>query len=375
MIKSIVPLFKEFELKQIAKNFFIELQNANEGKAHHLPFLIHNIPQIEILPENCIFQVMVFGGTIFKSALISKKGAEIDIISQQELQIPIFSSDEIFLSFIDKYIDPSITYLAVNFAFPLSPVFENNLLDGILLRGSKEHLLTGLVNKPVGKTISEYILKKNNRKINIAIANDAVCLLLANIENTAWDEAIGGIIGTGSNYAITTKSFQIVNLECGEFSNFPQTYTGKIIDKQSNNPKRGVFEKEISGAYLYKHFNEILKQNNIVFTPLENTTQLSEIALSEDKQLSEIAQKILERSASLAACQIAGIVQFKNSLGVKKLNFVIEGNLFWNGWQYKTMVENYLKILGVYELIQFSSVKHHSIQGAIRLLLPVNHVG
>lgn len=372
MAKSVVPLYTENELKRISHDFFIELQNANNGKIHCVPFLIHYLSQKDILPENCIFQIMVFGGTIFKSAIVNKNGREIKIVSQQESQIPNFSNDDIFLSFIRNNLDTSINFLAVNFAFSLSPTVTGSLLDGVLIQGAKEHVFINIIGKPVGKTISEYILQKNNKKINVTVANDTICLLLANVKSATWDNTIGGIIGTGTNYSFALGNNKIVNLESGNFKDFSPTETGKIIDAMSSNIGKELIEKEISGAYLFKHFNEILKQNKITHTLLGNTSQLSEIASLENKQLSEIAQKILERSASLAACQIAGIVQFKNTVGIKKLTFVMEGNLFWSGWQYKQMLENYLKLLGVYDSIRFSPIQHSSIQGAIRLLLPVN---
>jgi len=363
--------YTENELKQISHNFFIELQNANNGKIHCVPFLIHHLPQKEILPENCIFQVMVFGGTVFKSAIINKKGSKIKIITQYESEIPTFSNEDIFLSFIDSHLDPSIHFLAVNFAFPLSPVVINNLLDGYLIRGTKEHAFVNLVGKPVAQTVSEYIFKKHNRKIITTIANDTICLLLANIKTATWNSTVAGIIGTGTNYSFTLDDNKIINLESANFKDFPQTETGKIIDSKSSDTGKHLIEKEISGAYLYKHFNEILSRSKIPFTPLQKTSQLSEIAFSRGKW-QKIAQEILERSSSFAACQIAGIVQFKNTLGIKKLTFVMEGNLFWSGWHYKKMLENYLKLLGVLDSVQFSPVKHSSIRGAIRLLLPAN---
>lgn len=370
---TFVRLYTKNELKKIAENFFQELQDTNNGNAHNLPFLIHSLPQKEILPNNCIFQVMVFGGTIFKSAIVNKNGSQIKTASQQESLIPNFSNDEIFLSFINNHLDSSINYLAVNFAFPLSPIISNNLLDGVLIRGGKEHTFIDLVGKLVGKTIAEYILKKTHRKISVTVANDTVCLLLANIEKATWNNTVGGIIGTGTNYAITIEN-QIINLQSGGFNHFPQTETGKIIDSQSTNPSRGIFEKEVSGGYLFKHFNLITDQNNIRVAPLTSSVQLSKIAANKSDIASDIAAKLLERSASLAACQIAGIFLFKNSLGVEKLIFVMEGNLFWSGWHYKKMLEDYLKLLGMFDSIQFSPVRHSSIHGAIKLLLPVNGI-
>ncbi|MDO8611047.1 MAG: hypothetical protein Q7R95_11025 [bacterium] len=372
MNTSITPTYTENELKQIVQNFFIELQNASSGKTHHIPFLIHNLPQKRILPENSTFQVMVIGGTVFKSAIINKSGTNLTIISQNESQIPNFINDEVFLSFVYSHLDPLVNFLSINFAFPLSPIVTHELLDGVLIQGTKEHTFFNLVGKPIGKTIEKYVLSNHHKSINVTVANDTICLLLAHLEKNTWNNTIGGIIGTGTNYSLTLDNNKLVNLESGNFDNFPQTETGKIIDAQSINPKKALFEKEISGAYLFKHFNIICNNKNLLLTPLSDSSQLSEIAKNKSGILKNIAINLLQRSASLAACQIAGIVLFKKTLGIERITLIMEGNLFWKGYRYKTMLEHYLKLLNVYDSIQFSPIRHSSIQGAIRLLLSID---
>ena len=80
-----------------------------------------------------------------------------------------------------------------------------------------------------------------------------------------------------------------------------------------------------------------------------------------------MAQQLLERSASLVACQIAGIYQFKNQ---PKLTFVMEGSLFWKAWQYKAMVSDYLAKLDIpTDSLHFTHVKNSSLIGSAQLAL------
>ena len=84
---------------------------------------------------------------------------------------------------------------------------------------------------------------------------------------------------------------------------------------------------------LLPNFN-LLTHNN---PHLASTEELSKIA----EKGNETAQKLLERSASLIACQIAGIYRYKcrERFQTVPYQFIMEGSLFWQGWKYKAMVE------------------------------------
>jgi hexokinase len=212
--------------------------------------------------------------------------------------------------------------------------------------------------------------------IHIAVANDAVCLLLSEANTANWSRVVGGIVGTGTNYAITLPDKTVVNLESGNFHAFPLSDSGKYIDEESKDKGRQLIEKEISGAYLFKHYNYYIKRESIDAPLLTSTTQLSEIAENSAHIGSKIAQLILGRSAALTAAQIAGIFLFKthctgiarNATNLAHLTFVMEGNLFWHGWKYKENVERNLDALGLHDNISFTQNEHHSIKGALHLL-------
>jgi len=371
---SLPPILSVEDLKTISHSFYSELQAAHEGKQNSLSFLIHKLPLPPLIKDGSQIQVMVFGGTIFKTALFQKKeGKLIQLGNESEKKTPLFVDKNTFVNFAFHERIENIQYLSINFAYPITPVLNNGLLDGILLRGTKEHRFAGLIGECIGKTIQEAIMEDIKTPIHVTVANDAVCLALSEANKTNWNEVVGGIVGTGTNYAITLPNRIVINLESGNFNAFSLSESGKQIDIESTDRGRQLIEKEISGGYLFKHYNYHIKKESIDSLLLTSTTQLSEIAKNSTHAGSKIAQSILKRSAGLVAAQMAGIYMFKSRLAGSNrsthLAFVMEGNLFWNGWDYKVNVERYLYDLGLGEAISITKNEHHSIKGALTLLI------
>ncbi len=365
MFDNLIP--SKQELLTIQKSMTSELVNASSCKESSIPFIRHQAPTHSLVKAGDVFQVMTIGGSIFKTALVKKQQSGFQIYKEQVLSLPLFTTSDIFLSFISRFLDPQITMLGLNFAFPLDPHVRENRLDGILLRGGKEHGFEGMMGKTVGKTIEDYVLSKNKTMISVSVANDAVCLFLSEVDSQNWDTIIAGIIGSGTNYAIGQHS-QIINLQSGSFSQFTQTETGNMIDLKSLNPGRGRIEKEISGAYLYQHFNFLAQRFNLTHVPLTSTDELSQLASQKDGKISMLARTILKRSAYFASSQIGGIVKYKELNHSGPFIFVMEGSLFWEGYLYKNHIEEYLEQLGLQDHITFFPKAHHSIKGAIKLL-------
>ena len=144
---------------------------------------------------------------------------------------------------------------------------------------------------------------------------------------------VAGIVGTGTNFAFFLNKNTAVNLESGNSNHFPQSKTKKIIDRSSTNPEEQLFEKEVAGAYLFRHYqvNQSKKANHFP----QSTLDLNHLACQGDR----LAQKFFERSSALIASQIAGIYLFKkyylktistDSAQLKPpLTFVMEGSVFW----------------------------------------------
>lgn len=195
------------------------------------------------------------------------------------------------------------------------------------------------------------------------MANDTVCLILAGLQAGTWENIVGGVVGTGLNFGFFLDKNTVVNLEAGNFNKFPQSESGKYIDEHSLNKGVNTFEKEVAGGYLYQHFNYYVKKNALAAPQLHSSKDLSTIGISDE--IKTLYEALWHHSASLLACEIAGIYQFKQQ---KELIFVMDGSLFWKGYNYMELVKDYLSQLEVaYNAISFQKIEKSSILGAAHL--------
>lgn len=366
-------LYSLDELKKTTENFVEELKKASIGAKNSLAFYKNKVfasfAYKSPLPASKVkldseFQVISMGGTVYVTAHAKKIDSTLLFHSQVLGNPPLFKNKDTFLSFFNKCLLSNINTIALNLAFPLKPVLRDGRLDGILVKGTKEHTFYGLIGENIGEELEQYIKRRYQKTIQVSVANDVVCLVLSGLSKAPWQNVVSGIVGTGTNFGFFLNEHTVVNLESGNFNNFLQSATGKKIDKTSARPGEQLFEKEVSGAYLFNHYNLFAKKHN--FPPILSTKELDRIAASGSKEKSHIAQMLLERSASLVACQIAGIYFFK---GLKQLTFIMEGSLFWKGWQYKTWVVEYIEKLGVpHKEIKFIKIKNSRLLGAARLV-------
>lgn len=346
------------ELQKITANFVKELKFSAKGEKTSLPFVIHEFSPNPLAADGEKFQVLKVGGSIGQNALVVKKGKEILVKAIEEERLPLFSTGKAFLSFVKSHLRKQVGFLAINFAHELKPVFENNRLDGILARASKEHAFVGLVGKQLGLTIEKFIYEKFHREITVAVANDTICLTLSGLTKAAADNVAGGIVGTGLNFAFFLNERQLVNLEAACFDKFTQSQEGKIIDRQSLQPGEALFEKEVSGAYLFQHYN--LKTQG----KLTATHELDKVARGEKPGDKQIARELFKQAAQLTACQIAGIVNFKK----RPMVFVMEGSLFWVGYNFRKTVTETVKLLVSEWTVSFKAIQDCGIVGAAKLI-------
>lgn len=352
-------------LKTIEGNFLKELSRAHEGKASSIPFIVHRIPAAPLARTGEIFQVISIGGSVARIAHVRRNALDrTEVIQVRKENSPQFLAKAYFLEFMRERISPKVKVVALNFAYPLKPVLRKGRLDGILIRGSKENTFEGLVGEEVGREIEEYVAQKLNRNIKVAVANDIACLLLAGLNVFSWRKLVAAIVGTGINAAFFLDRNKFVNLESNSFDKFTASPEGKIVDRESANPGVALFEKEITGAYLYKHFNLILKKRKSSHPQISSTHELKKIALENEGEIGEIARALLARSASLVAAQLAAIALFKK----RNITVVAEGSFFWDEEIYSNYVDEYVKKLVPEYEVSFVRVKNSPIIGGSRLV-------
>ena len=358
-------LYTPRRLSEIAQSFAQELTDAQKGKQTNLRFIKNPLPPHALVQNNQQYQVITIGGSKLKTALVTKKGKGLVMGKTQVFSLPILQTKEIFFSCLSDHMTLDAPVISLNFAYALSPVLRDSLLDGNLLSPSKEHTLDGLIGKTVGKELEIFIKKTYNKTMHVTVANDTVCLIMAGLEKAPAATIVGCVIGTGVNAGFFLDNYMVVNLEAANFDKFPQTETGKIIDTASTKQGTALFEKEVSGAYLYQHYNKLIKVLNIAVPPITETKTLSYLSRRGNTQQKELARILLERSASLAASMLAGIYFFKQQ---PKLTCIMEGSVFWKGWQYEETVRQYLEELGVGEKnMSFVKITHSDLLGGAKL--------
>lgn len=357
------------ELKKIRENLTNELKQSLEGENTSFPFIVNTIQSAPLVKDGEEFFILAIGGSVFIKARCTKDNGQIFIKKKESGDKPSFNNEAEFFAFINEHVPEDVSYLALNFAYPLAPVFRNNeILDGTLMYGTKENSFTGMVGKIVGETIEEHLLAKRNQKVRVSVANDTICTLLSGMSNINNSEYLAcGIVGTGINFAFFTDKNHAVNLEAANFDKFPQSKYGKMIDAVSQKPGGALFEKETSGGYLFEHFNLFCKEHNLDHH-MDSSKELDDFAkkcdIGEHGQACVFASELLDRSAALIACQVAGIMALKNS----DMNFIMTGSLFWKAFNYKETVTKYVKQLVPQHNVKFIFVDNCEVYGAAKLL-------
>jgi hypothetical protein len=362
--KEAVPPVSMEHLKQVRDSFLKELHEADTGKETSLPFIKHQLADQSIVQDGEEFQVLVVGGTVSKNVLVKKVDTKIQILDYKEGTIPVFKTKDEFLNYIYEQLRPNIRVLALNFAHAMKPEQRDGKLDGIFQFGAKEHTLDGLQGLHVGRSVEEY-LAGSGRKIEVAVANDTICLLMSGVGMYHWNHYACGIVGTGNNFAMFVDERTPVNLESGEFKLFQLSTAAQAIDQNSDSQGGGLFEKETAGAYLYQHFNEQLKERGMTeIKEIHSTKELDLIAADPNHPAQELAQRILEYSAAMIATQVSGILEYHKS----DMVFNMLGSLFWKGYRYKESVERYVRQLSPKYVASFTTFQDSEIFGAARLV-------
>ena len=351
-------------LQQVKDNFVSVLKQAASGKPTSLPFIKYQLNNVPLVTSGDIFQVLVIGGSNFQKATMKKVGKETQITEHSQEHQPPFHTKADFMAFLDTHINPNMEVVALNFAYPLTPILRNGMPDGILQSGTKENVFDGLVGTQVGEAIESYMKQVHGRTIRVAVANDVICLLLSGLTSHAWDTIAAGIVGTGMNFAIFLDKNTMVDLESANFNHFPQSETGKEIDRLSVSPGIALYEKEVSGAYLYQHFNILAKKRGIPFHEIDSSEQLNTLVHHETQVVAELAQEVLDHSASLVAAQIAGILEFSK----RDLTFIMQGSLYWKGNGYRERVTKVVSELVPNYHASYEHILQSDLIGAAKLI-------
>lgn len=353
-------LYPLSDLETTTINFTKELEDASSGEKTSLSFSKNPLPTQPLVEKGEQFQIIVLGGTNFQTARARQTSRGIEITAQHSGRSPLFQSFDALVDFFIQHLDPLVKTVALNFAFPLAPTLRDNRLDAQLIQATKGYSFAGIEERLLGSELEKAVWGENHQQIKISLANDLTCLALAEVKITNRLNLAALIVGTGYNCGFFLDEETFINTEAGNFDHFPQTDTGRRVDQASYDPGAYLFQKELSGAYLYQHFNLLTGQK------IEASTQLTEIAKGQG-DAAKLAADLFQRSASLVACQLAGIYHF---LKRDQLTFIAEGGVFWQVPHYQEWVSDYLSQLQLPAgSVVFEEVKNSSLIGAAHLVV------
>lgn len=369
-IDKLCPLIPQEKLAVYAKLFRSELIRALSNQHSSLPTILNPISKIRPRPGFGV--VVAVGGTNgYVSAFRVGEEGIIKFLNRKTFSLPENTTREDLFHLITRNVLSVANGrkkhfpIGIGFAYSLKPLLVHKYIDGELLYMSKGRIIESLVGKKVGQEYHKFLIKEYGIDTTVAVANDAICLLLGG------DGAeVSGVVGTGLNFAYWEKRASIAPMKLNELSGFGQgevainiesanfdkiegTVLREVVDKKSDDPGYSLSEKESSGAYLYWIFNagkdEILGKN---FPSLSSTDQLNDIITrafvypktvdSEVRKIARVfAERIFHRSAQIVSIQLCGILL---KLGKTKglVPVIMEGGIFWKAHNYPALVNLYV---------------------------------
>lgn len=169
--------------------------------------------------------------------------------------------------------------LGFTFSYPFEAIPRpDGSIDAKLLRWTKEIKAPRIRGRELGRDLKARFVGRYGIE-NITFVNDTVATLLAAKIGKPFDantQYVGGINGTGTNFALNMpvneianvdhsilvpgQERMVVNTELGNFSEVPQSAFDKKVDDSTEKPGEHKYEKMISGGYLGEVGLVVLKE-------------------------------------------------------------------------------------------------------------------
>lgn len=294
--------------------------------------------------------------TIMRNSQTNRFYPKVTHAEKQKLSGTHFESAEDFFNEVSEpalralsHIDGEIDGMGDVWSFPGKSEKTAHGVDQIAAKElPKEFIIMQISERPVGEQLLA-ALKRNGGSVpdtsSIAVLNDTVGVLLAG------GGKVGGVIGTGFNFAIQIGG-QIYNIEAGGFSKVPQTDLSKAIDAASDNKGAYLAEKQIAGRYLGQQLQTVagwLHEENEFPLPASqlHTEDVSNLLSEDPKKMHETlslfgsvteaqqqvligaARRLRDRSAQVAGTLLATLIQkYPQEFSADEIVVPIEGSVF-----------------------------------------------
>ncbi len=257
----------QVDMEAVSRSYISEMERGLSGEASSLP-MIPTYLSVEGNPENDVSVIAIdAGGTNLRVGLVNFNNGKPVSGAMEKSHMPgsrgEVSKDEFFSEIADRILPLTAHSDIVGFCFSYpAEIFDS--LDGRIILLTKEVRVRDSAGVAIGEALKEKLRERGVTKdLKFVILNDTAATLMggiANLDISDSDGLLGLILGTGFNccYAergekigkISNKKDMVINCESGNFGGAPYGAADDLLDKNSDNPGIGRFEKMISGVYM-----------------------------------------------------------------------------------------------------------------------------
>ncbi len=271
------------EMKRIIRDFHLEMERGLSGRKSSLKML----PAYVDRPtgrETGSFIALDLGGTNFRVLeLLLKGNGRMAVPAVMKFALKkqhITKSANVLFGFLassvktflhaTKHASAKRLNLGFTFSFPIN---QSAIAAGTLVTWTKGFEARGVIGHDVVSLLKQALAGEGLLQIDVtALANDTVGTLMARSYGDPRCD-MGVIIGTGTNAcyfekiskikkwkgAAARSGEMIINIEWGNFNKLKTTRYDRQLDRASDNPKRQILEKMVSGMYLGEVVRLVLK--------------------------------------------------------------------------------------------------------------------
>nr|AIW65572.1 hexokinase 1B [Tigriopus japonicus] len=259
------------------------LNHPGSSSVKCLPTFVRNMPSGQ---EKGKYLALDLGGTNFRVLVVELFGSpqKQPLITVRKYPIPVEvrsgSGEQLFdhiassiMNFLSEiHLNPDNLALGFTFSFPCE---QSKLTSAKLTQWTKGFSCSGVVGEDICTLLRASLDKQGLEGIRIcALLNDTTgCLLSCSLRESRCQ--VGLIVGTGCNacYVENCQNIKalpdelegdmVVNTEWGAFGelgelDFIRTKWDRVVDQESINPGKQIFEKMISGMYLGALVRQVL---------------------------------------------------------------------------------------------------------------------
>ena len=372
-------VIKEFtvdseRLQEIAANFRQDLKLGLRSPEDSSLRMLKSYVGLPTGKEKGEYLALDFGGTNVRVLRIRLEGeGKYEVVKKvgKPLRVDgiydyvgIGSKAEDMFDFLAGLIDEAVDgdhetkyLLGHTFSFPSE---QTNLYNAKLIIWTKEFATADVEGKVVNDLLKEALARQGLTNVEpVAVINDTVAVLLS----AAYKQEhvyIGSIYATGHNtcylepYASSADAPMILNLESGGFSKLAPNRFDTMLDEASEKPGEQRLEKMASGRYMGELFSMALAQlfgdaqwhygftsidmSGIISDASGNLSEVTRIVSSrtgrepdmeECRDIKELAEAILARSARLVTATFVGIIwQLAGKGEVANQHIAVDGSVY-----------------------------------------------